>query len=121
MSLEIWQAMPTLDESELQPIISNLADWPMVEKVTAQLGLGEDDSITSTLLAHAQSFNTGRLVVVDALQPDAIERRLTERLSEDRQLRWFTADEFILQILRNRTQVCYGGWRDSIYLRVFGQ
>ncbi len=120
MSLEIWQAIPAVEQGDLRPILSTLSDRALEEQVATHLGLTEADSLFSMLHATTRAFEAGRLVVVNSLRPEAMQRRVEAELAEGADARWFQAADFVLRLTEQQSQGCYGGWHKGFALGVFG-
>ena len=120
MSLEIWRAIPVVEQGDLRPILSTLSDSSLEEKVTKDLGFGENESLFSMLHTKTRAFETGRLVVVNSLRPEAIQSRVEVDLAKEADARWFKAADFVLRLTDQQSQGCYGGWHKGFALGVFG-
>lgn len=121
MSLEVWQAIPAVEQGDLRPILSTLSDMDLEGQVTADLGLTEADSLFSMLHTKTRAFEAGRLVVVNSLRPETMKTRVEAGLAEEADARWFQAADFVLRLTEQQSQGGYGGWHKGFALSVFGQ
>lgn len=121
MSLEVWQAIPAVEQGDLHPILSTLSDGALEEQVATDLGLTESDSLFSMLHIKTRGFEAGRLVVLNSLCPEAMQRRVEADLAQEAGTRWFQAADFVLRLTQQQSQGCYGGWHKCFALGVFSQ
>lgn len=121
MSLEVWQAIPAVNKGDLRPILSTLSDWDLEQQVVTDLSLTEADSLFSILHTKTRGFEAGRLVVMNSLRPEAMQRRVEADLAAVADSRWFQTANFVLRLTEQQSQGCYGGWHKGFALNVFGQ
>jgi hypothetical protein len=120
MSFETWQVIPAPLEGELGPILSTLSGRCLEQKVVAELGLSDDDSLFGALHSSVRDFSVGRLVIVNSLQPNAVLARGVEVRENGPTERWLRSAGFIIELSEQQSQGCYGGWHKGFALRVFG-
>jgi hypothetical protein len=121
MALEIWQEIPALSADEQCPIMSTLSDYLLRQEVCAGIGLSDADALFGSLFVTGRAFRGGRLVIANSLKPNFIDARVEARLAPHEDARWFQAGDFLLRLTEQQSQSCYGGWRPSAAVTVFGQ